>query len=129
MIRWTNWAARTRASLGKSASPRPRLGRRSAAWVAWLLLPGLGLAGAAQAQSCGVGETPAAFGFTGGEQTITVPAGVTSAMVYLSGAQGGAGRSGAGTDLGSPNSPGGAGGLGGRVRGIVALTPGSVLSI
>jgi uncharacterized protein YhjY with autotransporter beta-barrel domain len=76
-----------------------------------------------------VGETPIAFGFTGGEQTTTVPAGVTSLTVYLSGAQGGAGRSGAGTIGGSPNSPGGAGGLGGRVRGTLAVTPGAALSV
>ncbi|GAB3348835.1 hypothetical protein GCM10027430_10210 [Lysobacter tyrosinilyticus] len=82
-----------------------------------------------QAQSCAVGETPAAFGFTGGEQTMTVPAGVNSLTVYLSGAQGGAGRSGAGTIGGSPNSPGGTGGLGGRVRGTLAVTPGATLSI
>ncbi|MGJ7904753.1 hypothetical protein ACSAMQ_20160, partial [Lysobacter sp. 1R34A] len=94
-----------------------------------LLLAGLGMTGTAQAQSCGVGETPAAFGFTGGEQTITVPAGVHSLTVYLSGAQGGAGRSGAGTIGGSPNSPGGTGGLGGRVRGTLAVTPGTALSI
>ncbi|ALN86626.1 autotransporter beta-domain protein [Lysobacter capsici] len=122
MIGLKNWALRARAALRVSASPAARLG-----WV--LLLPGLGLAGAAQAQSCGVGEVPAAFGFTGGEQTTTVPAGVHSLTVYLSGAQGGAGRSGAGTIGGSPNSPGGAGGLGGRVRGTLAVTPGATLSI
>ncbi|RYZ73913.1 MAG: autotransporter outer membrane beta-barrel domain-containing protein [Lysobacteraceae bacterium] len=93
------------------------------------LLSGLVLSAPAMAQSCAVGETPAAFGFTGGGQSITVPAGVYSATVYLSGAQGGAGRSGAGTIGGSPNSPGGTGGLGGRVRGNVALTPGETLSI
>lgn len=98
--------------------------------LSWLLLlPALGLAGAAQAQSCAVGETPAAFGFTGGEQVTTVPAGVHSLTVYLSGAQGGAGRSGAGSIGGSPNSPGGVGGLGGRVRGTLAVTPGAALSI
>ncbi|KRA73095.1 hypothetical protein ASD78_16040 [Lysobacter sp. Root667] len=93
------------------------------------LLPGLALTGTAHAQSCAVGETPAAFGYTGGEQTVTVPAGVHSLTVYLSGAQGGAGRSGAGTIGGSPNSPGGGGGLGGRVRGTLTVTPGAALSI
>ena len=122
MMGMKNWALRARAALRVCANPSARLG-----WV--LLLPGLGLAGAAQAQSCAVGETPAAFGFTGGEQTVTVPAGVYSATVYLSGAQGGAGRSGAGTIGGSPNSPGGTGGLGGRVRGTLAVTPGAALSI
>ncbi|HJR75023.1 MAG TPA: hypothetical protein VJ806_15460, partial [Luteimonas sp.] len=94
-----------------------------------MALPGLAWIGPAQAQSCAVGETPAAFNFTGGDQTVTVPAGTFTATVYLSGAQGGSGRSGAGTIGGSPNSPGGVGGLGGRVRGTVALTPGSVLTI
>ncbi len=117
------------AGASLDAGLRARQGRRRAAWWGWLLLPGLGLAGAAQAQSCAVGETPAAFGFTGGEQTLTVPAGVQSLTVYLSGAQGGAGRSGAGTIGGSPNSPGGTGGLGGRVRGTLAVTPGATLSI
>jgi uncharacterized protein YhjY with autotransporter beta-barrel domain len=93
-------------------------------------LLGIGLVSPqALAQSCAIGETPAAFGFTGGEQTTTVPAGVNSITVYLSGAQGGAGRSGAGTIGGSPNSPGGTGGLGGRVRGTLAVTPGATLSI
>jgi len=96
---------------------------------ALILLSCLGAIGQAQAQSCAIGETPAAFGFTGGEQTVTVPAGVNSLTVYLSGAQGGAGRSGAGTIGGSPNSPGGTGGLGGRVRGTLAVTPGATLSI
>jgi len=117
------------AALWVEASLRAREGRRCKAWIGWLLLPGLGLAGAAQAQSCAVGETPVAFGFTGGEQTVAVPAGVQSLTVYLSGAQGGAGRSGAGTIGGSPNSPGGIGGLGGRVRGNLAVTPGATLSI
>jgi len=117
------------ASWRVGESPRKHAGRRPAAWFGWLLLPGLCLAGAAQAQSCAVGETPLAFGFTGGEQTATVPAGVQSLTVYLSGAQGGAGRSGAGTIGGSPNSPGGIGGLGGRVRGTLTVTPGQALSI
>jgi uncharacterized protein YhjY with autotransporter beta-barrel domain len=93
-------------------------------------LLGIGLVSPqALAQSCAIGETPVAFGFTGGEQTLTVPAGVNSLTVYLSGAQGGAGRSGAGTIGGSPNSPGGTGGLGGRVRGTLAVTPGATLSV
>ena len=103
--------------------------RRLACLPALILLSCLGAIGQVQAQSCAIGETPAAFGFTGGEQTTTVPAGVNSVTVYLSGAQGGAGRSGAGTIGGSPNSPGGTGGLGGRVRGTLAVTPGSLLSI
>ena len=103
--------------------------RRSACLPALILLSCLGAIGQAQAQSCAAGETPLTFGFTGGEQTATVPAGVNSLTVYLSGAQGGVGRSGAGTIGGSPNSPGGTGGLGGRVRGTLAVTPGATLSI
>ena len=87
------------------------------------------ISGMAYAQSCSPGETPVSFAFTGGEQTATVPLGVHSLTVYLSGAQGGAGRSGAGTIGGSPNSPGGVGGLGGRVRGTLAVTPGAQLSV
>lgn len=93
------------------------------------LVLALGIANNAAAQSCGATEIPAAFGFTGGEQTTTVPAGVTSIRVFLSGAQGGNGRSGAGSIGGSPNSPGGTGGLGGRVAGTLAVTPGATLSL
>ena len=107
-----------------SSYPSTRALRRG---LATLLLPALLFAGSAHAQSCAVGETPVAMGFSGVPQSVTVPAGVTSATVYLSGAQGGAGRSGAGTIGGSPNSPGGTGGLGGRVRGTLALTPGQTL--
>ncbi|WP_268828184.1 MULTISPECIES: autotransporter domain-containing protein [Lysobacter] len=112
------------AARAQAAARTVREGARRYGWL--LLLPGLGLAGGAQAQSCGVGETPAAFGFTGGEQTATVPAGVHSLTVYLSGAQGRAGRGGTGS---GPGSPGGNGGLGGRVRGTLAVTPGMALSI
>ena len=97
--------------------------------VGLMAMGALVLATPVQAQTCSAGQTPAAFGFTGGEQTLTVPAGVGSMTVYLSGAQGGAGRSGAGTIGGSPNSPGGTGGLGGRVQGTLAVTPGATLSI
>ena len=124
-----NQATRCRASVGLPAPLSARRASRSLQWLKALALPALLLAGHVHAQSCAVGETPAAFGFTGGEQTLVVPAGVTSARVFLSGAQGGAGRSGAGTIGGSPNSPGGTGGLGGRVSGTLAVTPGSTLSI
>ncbi|QNP47931.1 hypothetical protein H9K75_17690 [Diaphorobacter aerolatus] len=106
-----------------------QMSRWSAIRIMFAVTALLGFSAVSQAQSCAVGETPAAFGFTGGEQTTTVPAGVHSLTVYLSGAQGGAGRSGAGTIGNSPNSPGGAGGLGGRVRGTLSVTPGSTLSI
>lgn len=112
----------------RSVPPMSQRGlQRGASWLLGLAAL-LGVA-SVNAQSCAVGETPAAFGFTGGEQTVTVPAGVFSLTAYLSGAQGGSGRSGAGTIGGSPNSPGGSGGLGGRVRGTVAVTPGATLSV
>ena len=125
-----NLSTDTAVRVGASAQAHAGSGKRRARMLGWLaLLPAMALTAPAVAQSCGVGETPAAFGFTGGEQTTTVPAGVHSITVYLSGAQGGAGRSGAGSIGGSPNSPGGAGGLGGRVRGTMAVTPGATLSI
>lgn len=94
-----------------------------------LVVSGLGWSTSALAQSCGPGETSHAFTFTGGQQMLTVPAGVVSARVHLSGAQGGAGRSGAGSIGGSPNSPGGAGGRGARVSGTLSVLPGDLLSI
>ncbi|HQD48678.1 hypothetical protein [Ottowia sp.] len=97
--------------------------------IGLLAVLGGGMNGLARAQSCAAGETSATFAFTGAEQTTTVPAGVQSMTVYLSGAQGGAGLSGAGTLAGSPTSPGGAGGLGARVSGSLAVTPGATLSI
>jgi hypothetical protein len=42
----------------------------------------------AWAQSCAPGKTAHAFGFTDGQQTVTVPNGVTHATVFLSDAQG-----------------------------------------
>src|SRR5688500_14705963 len=110
-------AARIRAAQRVAARPEKRRSQASVVLSAVLLvLPGLAFVGSAYAQSCAVGETPVSFGFSGGDQTMLVPAGVHSATVYLSGAQGGAGRSGAGTIGGSANSPGGVGGLAGRVR-------------
>ena len=74
----------------------------------------------ASAQSmCRVGQTSRTFAFTGAEQTLVIPAGIASADVYISGAQGGIG--------GGPMA--GAGGLGGRVSGTVAVTPGQTMSI
>ena len=58
------------------------------------------------------------FGYTGGTQSFTVPAGVTSITVTLYGAQGGAGN--AGTF---------AGGYEGVVTGTLAVTPGEVLTL
>jgi len=56
------------------------------------------------------------FNFTGGTQAFTVPAGVTSISVDVYGAQGGSNN----------HSPGG---LGGRVRADIAVTPGEQLFI
>src|SRR5437588_8524627 len=65
---------------------------------------------------------PTTFGYTSGEQTYTVPAGVTSVRLTATGAPGGAGAPG-------PNIPGVAGGLGALVTGDLAVTPGEVLYV
>ena len=57
------------------------------------------------------------FAFTGGAQTFTVPAGVTSITVDALGAEGGGSESGA------------VGGRGGQASATVAVTPGEVLQI
>jgi len=57
------------------------------------------------------------FSYTGGEQTFTVPANVTSINVALTGGSGGAGANGV------------AGGAGARVIGDLTVTPGQVLYI
>lgn len=80
-------------------------------------------------QSCSPTQTAHAFSFTGGAQSISVPGNTHSATVYLKGAQGGVGKSGAGTIGGSPLSPGGAGGLGGQVSGSLTVAPGDILSV
>lgn len=56
------------------------------------------------------------FGFTGGVQTFTVPAGVTQLQVDGRGASGGTATS-------------GNGGLGGRVQATISVTPGQVINI
>ncbi len=61
--------------------------------------------------------TTTTFSFTGAEQTFTVPTGITSIDVDLSGAEGGTG-----TD-------GGVAGLGGRVQTTISVTPGETLFI
>jgi len=63
--------------------------------------------------------TSTTYAFTGGVQTFTVPAGVTSVTVDASGAQGGLGF----------NCPAAVPGLGGRVQATIAVTPGDVLNI
>ena len=63
------------------------------------------------------------FSFTGGLQTYTVPAGVTSLTVSAWGAQGGSGA------IGGGGVAGGVGGLGAYATGTLAVTPGQVLNI
>jgi trimeric autotransporter adhesin len=110
---------------GRASAAFPR---RSGAGLA-LLAVTLVIGQQAHAQSCAPGETAVSFGFSGGEQSVTVPAGVFSARLHVSGAQGGNGLSGAGTIEGSPDSPGGTGGLGGRVSGTLATVPGQSLFV
>ncbi|MCB0402094.1 MAG: HYR domain-containing protein, partial [Flavobacteriales bacterium] len=64
---------------------------------------------------CSSGSTT--FNFTGGMQTFTVPAGVTSVTIQAYGAQGGS------------NAGGVTGGLGGYATGTLAVTPGDVLNV
>jgi hypothetical protein len=75
------------------------------------ILVGAGLwSGSAFAQSCAPDQTAHSYSFTGSSQTLTVPAGVRSATVYLGGAQGNSGKGGVGTTVGSIAANGGAGG-------------------
>ena len=62
--------------------------------------------------------TTVTFGYTGGGQNWTVPAGVTSITVDMAGGQGG-------TGYGDPTP----GSNGGRVEGSIAVTPGEVFGI
>ncbi|MBK6378921.1 MAG: hypothetical protein IPF72_03950 [Chitinophagaceae bacterium] len=73
-----------------------------------------------------VTPTTTTFNFTGGAQTFTVPAGVTSINFTALGAEGGAGAN--GTNNGGTVA-GGAGGKGSRATGTLAVTPGQVLNI
>ncbi len=75
----------------------------------FLLLGAVGL-------SSGLFAQTTTFSYTGSLQTYTVPAGVTSITVDVLGAKGG-------------NGPTASGGLGGRVQGIVPVTPGEILNI
>ncbi len=67
--------------------------------------------------NCGATAQTTTFGYTGGLQTYTVPPGVTSVLVDIKGASGGAG---------AYSSPGG---CGGRVQCTLAVTPGQVLNV
>jgi glycine rich protein len=69
-----------------------------------------------------IAPTTTSFGYTGAEQSYTVPAGVTSVRVSATGAPGGAGAPG-------PTRPGVVGGLGARVTGDLAVTPGEILYV
>jgi hypothetical protein len=71
----------------------------------------------------GGGPVTQNFNFTGGMQTFTVPAGVTSINIAAFGAQGGSGA------LGGNSVLGGTGGLGASASGTLAVTPGQVLNI
>jgi hypothetical protein len=64
------------------------------------------------------GRRYAGFAYTGAVQSFSVPAGVTSATVELLGARGG--------QLASPTSTAG---LGGRVQGVLTVTPSSTLYV
>ena len=70
-----------------------------------------------------VTPTTTTFNFTGGAQTFTVPAGVTSINLTTLGAAGGNGA------VGGNAASGGAGGRGSRATGTLAVTPGQVLTI
>jgi hypothetical protein len=74
---------------------------------------------AASAQNCTGLQVSVPFSFTGVEQSTVIPAGITSARVFVNGAQGGTG--------GGP--AGGAGGLGGQVVGDLAVAPGSTVFV
>lgn len=63
--------------------------------------------------------TTVQFGYTGGEQTFVVPAGVHTVTVTTDGGHGG----------GSPFDSGSSGGAGGEVAGTFQVSPGDVLSI
>jgi subtilisin-like proprotein convertase family protein len=73
-----------------------------------------------------VTPTTTTFNFTGGAQTFTVPAGVTSINFTALGAEGGSGAT--GTNNGGTVA-GGAGGKGSRATGTLAVTPGQVINI
>jgi hypothetical protein len=83
--------------------------------IALALLGALAAAPAAQAATQN-------FGYTGGEQTFTVPDGVTTIQVVAVGASGG---------KGSDDTPniGGSGGFGARLDTDLAITPGEVLFV
>jgi Glycine rich protein len=86
-------------------------------WVVGVLslLAAVAVLGAAPARAATTTFTTT-FSYTGGEQTFTVPAGVTSVRVVATGGRGGAG-------------PAAAGGVGAVMTADVAVTPGQVLYV
>ena len=70
--------------------------------------------------------TTQTFTFTGGMQTFTVPAGVTSLTIETYGAAGGSGANG---NSSAGGNLGGAGGRGSKAVGTLSVTPGQVLNI
>jgi gliding motility-associated-like protein len=81
--------------------------------------PGANTTYYAEAVSINIGTpTTQTFSYTGGAQTWTVPAGVTSISVDMSGAKGG-----------NQSAYGGAGGSGGRLQSTYPVTPGQVLNL
>jgi len=87
------------------------------------LVFGVSATQAAPSGGCVVGATTTCtFIYTGAPEAWVVPAGVTSAVFDLFGAQGG-------NFAPLNNFPGGAGGKGGHVQATVALTPGATLNM
>jgi len=70
--------------------------------------------------------TTCTFNYTGAPEAWVVPAGVTSGVFDVFGAQGG--NLASGTFI-QTSLPGGSGGMGGRVQATVALTPGTTLNM
>jgi hypothetical protein len=106
--------------LTASLEPRTALHRRLALAAASLALSSLlGISGAASASA-----STQIFGFSGDEQTYTVPAGVHSLHLIAVGAEGGRGSSSA-----TGNTLAGESGLGARIEADLAVVPGQTLFI
>jgi hypothetical protein len=102
-----------------SAVTKIALQRRSARAALFTLTSLLCVLGAAPAAA-----SPQTFGFTGDEQTYTVPAGVHSLHLVALGAEGGTG-----SDSATGSIHGGVGGLGARVEADLAVAPGQTLFV
>ena len=104
-----------------------RMGRLRLTGMVVASCVGLGLLGAGSAFA----ETQT-FTYTGGEQTFTVPAGVSSVEVLGVAGHGGSGSvapNGPGGVTGQPGSPGKSGGSAAEVTGKLTVTPGETLYI